>query len=64
MSNYCDHIRAIFNPYKDHVLAIFTIFMLPDALKAQNFTEESCTANRVQVMYNYGEDIWAIFGPY
>ena len=32
MSNYCDHIRAIFKPYKDHVLAIFTIFMLPDAL--------------------------------
>ena len=53
MSNYCDHIRAIFNPYKDHVLAIFTIFMLPDALKSQNFTKESCKANRVQVMDNY-----------
>ena len=45
ISNYWDHIRAIPKPYKDHVLTIFTIFMLPDALKAQNFTEESCTAN-------------------
>ena len=46
-------VETILGQYLVHVFAIFTIFMLPDALKARNFTEESCMANRVQVMYNY-----------
>ena len=39
----------MFKPYEDHILFIVTIFMLPDAWKAQNFTENSCMANRGQV---------------
>ena len=64
MSNYWDQIKAIFKPYKGHVLAIFTIFILSDAFKAQNFTEESCMLYKnTLLMLTYLDQVGAIFGP-
>ena len=37
ISNYWDYERAIFGPYKGHVLAISTISLVVDASNGSNF---------------------------
>ena len=73
MSNYSDHMRAMFWPYKGHIRAMFWSFLLYLCFYipkiAQIFTEDSCLSCRrlsfnVKLLGLYKGHVWAILGPY